>query len=268
MDLNIDYIAAKYNGAINIGYVDCSKERVLCKNLEIQSFPTIKYVMNNVIHDYYGRKSLRSLIEMCDALNRSGNREESITTVSTDEEMSALLQSSTVLFFCVYDDSQEGQRLFNEFQNVSQHLLLYTKFGATKSMLTALPPIRAPYIMRLEGEEDLQYFRLNDMEETLLLTWIRQRTLPLLPEFRGCAFNDIVRSGKPTLLLALSPEYFVEKGRLDSLKHLLRSLPVSVNMKKYFAFAYLDGTEWVGYMKDFGVDVENLPCALVMSERV
>ncbi len=74
MDLNIDYIAAKYNGAINIGYVDCSKERVLCKNLEIQSFPTIKYVMNNVIHDYYGRKSLRSLIEMCDALNRSGNR--------------------------------------------------------------------------------------------------------------------------------------------------------------------------------------------------
>ena len=78
------------------------------------------------------------------------------------------------------------------------------------------------------------------------------------------------------MLLALSPEYFVEKGRLDSLKHLLRSLPVSVNvclldnelMMKYFAFAYLDGTEWVGYMKDFGVDVENLPCALVMSERV
>ena len=51
-------------------------------------------------------------------------------------------------------------------------------------MLTALPPIRAPYIMRLEGEEDLQYFRVNDMEETLLLTWIRQRTLPLLPEVR------------------------------------------------------------------------------------
>ena len=39
-------------------------------------------------------------------------------------------------------------------------------------------------------------------------------------------------------------------------------------MKKYFAFAYLDGTEWVGYLKDFGVDVEDLPCALVMSERV
>lgn len=49
-------------------------------------------------------------------------------------------------------------------------------------MLTALPPIQAPYIIRLEGEEDLQYFRLADTKETPLLSWIRQRTLPLLPE--------------------------------------------------------------------------------------
>ena len=69
-DLNVDYIAAKYSEQINIGYINCDSEGVLCKKHGITQFPVIKYVLNNVVHDYYGRKSLRSLVEMCDALSR------------------------------------------------------------------------------------------------------------------------------------------------------------------------------------------------------
>ena len=39
-------------------------------------------------------------------------------------------------------------------------------------------------------------------------------------------------------------------------------------MKKFFAFAYLDGMEWMDYMKEFGVSIADLPCAVVMNERV
>ena len=39
-------------------------------------------------------------------------------------------------------------------------------------------------------------------------------------------------------------------------------------MKKFFAFAYLDGMEWMDYMKEFGVSTIDLPCAVVMNERV
>ena len=39
-------------------------------------------------------------------------------------------------------------------------------------------------------------------------------------------------------------------------------------MKKFFAFAYLDGMEWMDYMKEFSVNTADLPCAVVMNERV
>ena len=68
MNVNIDYLAAKYNNQINIGFVDCVVEKEICDSYSISTFPTIKYIVGDVIHDYYGRNSLRSLIELSDAL--------------------------------------------------------------------------------------------------------------------------------------------------------------------------------------------------------
>ena len=68
MNINIDYLAAKYTSQIHIGYIDCSTEKKLCEQFAISKYPTIKYVVNGVFHDYYGRNSLRSLIEACDSL--------------------------------------------------------------------------------------------------------------------------------------------------------------------------------------------------------
>ena len=39
-------------------------------------------------------------------------------------------------------------------------------------------------------------------------------------------------------------------------------------MKKTFVFAYLDGNEWEQYIREFGLETSNVPCAIVMSERV
>ena len=55
---------------MSFGYVDCSSEKTLCAERNIRKYPTIKYVTNHVIHDYYGRNSLRSLVEVCDSLSR------------------------------------------------------------------------------------------------------------------------------------------------------------------------------------------------------
>lgn len=71
MNVNIDYLAAKYNGDLHIGYVDCNNEKKLCENSHIRYYPTIKYVVNHIVHDFFGRTSLRSLIEVCDSLNSS-----------------------------------------------------------------------------------------------------------------------------------------------------------------------------------------------------
>ena len=39
-------------------------------------------------------------------------------------------------------------------------------------------------------------------------------------------------------------------------------------MKKTFVFAYLDGNEWEQYIREFGLETSDVPCAIVMSERV
>ena len=110
MNTNIDYLAAKYNGSLNIGYVDCVKEKALCEKYQVHYFPAIKYVMSNYVHDYFGRTSLRSLIEMCDSLNSSAFvsldiAAESITMISDDAAYTTLIHSSQVVFLCVYVSS-------------------------------------------------------------------------------------------------------------------------------------------------------------------
>lgn len=41
-----------------------------------------------------------------------------------------------------------------------------------------------------------------------------------------------------------------------------------MKVKREFAFAYLDGNEWDEYLRFYGVTTEQLPCALVLHERV
>lgn len=68
MNVNMDYLAAKYNKQINVGYIDCTFEKGLCDSMGITKFPTIKLAVNHVFHDYFGRTSLRSLTDVCNAL--------------------------------------------------------------------------------------------------------------------------------------------------------------------------------------------------------
>ncbi|CBK21903.2 uncharacterized protein [Blastocystis hominis] len=230
MNTNIDYLAAKYNG-----YVDCTKEKALCDKYQVHYFPTIKYVISNYVHDYFGRTSLRSLIEMCDSLNP-----ESITMISDDATYTSFIHSSQVVFLCVYDSSPFGEQLYSHFQNVSQYLLLYAvsflfpffnpqTFGATHDPLQILPPIQPPYVVRIEGDEDPLYYRSQNVTRDELFNWIRSLSLPLLPEYRGRAYNDIVRSGKRTLLFALDSAALIDNEQIAHLKQVVRSLPVSVD---------------------------------------
>ena len=86
------------------------------------------------------------------------------------------------LSFTRQDDSERSQRLITEFRNISDNLLLYTMFGATDSFFQVFPPIQLPFVIRMEDGVDPMYYRGDLQGEEVLSDWIRQRTLPLLPE--------------------------------------------------------------------------------------
>lgn len=52
----------------------------------------------------------------------------------------------------------------------------------TNRPISKLPPIQPPYVIRIEGDEDFEYFTEETQREVSLYTWIRQRTLSILPE--------------------------------------------------------------------------------------
>lgn len=83
-------------------------------------------------------------------------------------------------------------------------------------------------MVRIEGDEDPIYYRSQNVMRDDLFNWIRSRSLPLLPEFRGRAYNDIVRSGKLTLLFALDSSALIDNEQIAQLKQVVRSLPISV----------------------------------------
>ena len=78
-------------------------------------------------------------------------------------------------------------------------------------------------------------------------------------------------------MFALDSAALIDNEQITQLKQVVRSLPVSVDsfgsrsetkVKREFAFAYLDGNEWDEYLRFYGVTTEQLPCALVLHERV
>ena len=83
------------------------------------------------------------------------------------------------------DDSERSKRLITEFRNISDSLLLYTVFGATNSLFHVFPPIQLPFVIRIEDGVDPIYYQGDLHGEEALSDWIRQRTLPLLPEVRS-----------------------------------------------------------------------------------
>lgn len=83
------------------------------------------------------------------------------------------------------DDSERSKRLITEFRNISDSLLLYTVFGATNSLFHVFPPIQLPFVIRIEDGVDPMYYQGDLYGEEALSDWIRQRTLPLLPEVRS-----------------------------------------------------------------------------------
>lgn len=107
MNVNIDYLAAKYNTQLNVGYVDCSSDKPLCDQMAVFKYPTIKYVVQNSFHDYYGRVSLRSLVEACDSLIGwifvfFFIVADPISVISDDSQFSSFSQQHEVFFLCVY----------------------------------------------------------------------------------------------------------------------------------------------------------------------
>ena len=155
------------------------------------------------------------------------------------------------LSLSLQDNSSSSQALLSTFNNVTQQLLLYSVFSSYSSIsysqtfsitnqhLSRLPPIQPPYVVRIEGDEDYEYYTEESKHESLL-DWIRQRTLPLLPEvvsswkfhsqYRGNPFSAIVRSDKFTLLILFDSSTSNDLTERNRMKMIIRSLPISVRL--------------------------------------
>ena len=107
-----------------------------------------------------------------------------------------------------------------------------------------------------------------------MMTWIRQRTLPLLPEVViSPRVQRSFEAPRSTISFAAGSQRFCSVRRVEAagaIASLERSSDRSSEsqMKKTFVFAYLDGNEWEQYIQEFGLETSNVPCAIVMSERV
>ncbi|KAK8822073.1 hypothetical protein WA538_000167, partial [Blastocystis sp. DL] len=264
---------------MSFGYVDCSSEKTLCAEHNIRKYPTIKYVTNHVIHDYYGRNSLRSLVEVCDSLSQ-----DSLVLVHNDAEMNSLLKQSTVLFFCVYVHQERWSFVGR----------LFRRSASLPSLPERVPA--PPPLHEIRCHEDLAD-HASPHPAALRHSSGKRGGPAVLSSLRrrGAADDDVDSSahlaaapGVSRLRVqryrsqreanaSLRPESRLLRGfcsvrRVEAagaIASLERSSDRSSEsqMKKTFVFAYLDGNEWEQYIREFGLETSNVPCAIVMSER-
>ncbi|KAI9296987.1 thioredoxin-domain-containing protein [Neoconidiobolus thromboides FSU 785] len=54
-------LASDLQNTINIGQVDCTEEKSLCKDYTIRGYPTLKFIQNDKQKDYFGERTLDAL---------------------------------------------------------------------------------------------------------------------------------------------------------------------------------------------------------------
>ena len=73
----------------------------------------------------------------------------------------------------------------------------------TNRPISKLPPIQPPYVIRIEGDEDFEYFTEETQREVSLYGWIRQRTLSILPEVNFFFLFNNSTAGISSMILSV-----------------------------------------------------------------
>jgi protein disulfide-isomerase len=177
-----EQLAKTMRGKLNIGEVNCEKERRLCKDVHVKSFPTLLFYKGGERAEYEGLRGLGDFVKYSEsALDLAGG----VPDVNT-KEFEALEKKEDVIFVYFYDHATTSED-FQALERLPLNLIGNAKLVKTNDAelqkrfkITTWPRLLVSRDGRPTYYTPLTPNEIRDVHQ--VLDWMKSVWLPLVPE--------------------------------------------------------------------------------------
>ncbi len=257
----LESAAAKLEGKMAIGKIDCTQHKKVCNEHQVRGFPTLKYSIDGKIFDYTGGREEKSLINFAERMSSPP-----VQAVRKREEARGFAQTKTEEGIVFVGTGTKSCRLFHDFSKVARKYQASAYFlWIEQNPFDHEDEDEISFVERIEaGVFKRKLLKGEGQTEETLEAWVKDQNIPTLATLDRGNFSRITRSGRPVLMAIVDMENspLVEATRTKILDYILRD-PQKVVDKHYFAL--FDGKKWAKFLSQFGVKEADNPQYLILA---
>ena len=272
----LDEVAAGSDGSVSFGKVDCTTNDALCKQFNVNGFPTLILMQGSNRWEYKGPRKAKDLVKVTQRM-----QQPAIKTLSAASELTNLHESAAVIFFHAPDADAKDQSSAFE---VAAHKLMHENTFATASSAEVIkeimgpnaPPYKVPFTARLEAGEVPELLPASDSADAESIEkFVKAKRVPSFSLVADDNFGMLVNADRPLAMLLLDPATLAPAGEAArplavsdgnaAIVAPLRSLARDPANRAHFTFAMLDAADFSEHLRDlYNIGVEDTPRIVVL----
>lgn len=222
-------LAQQAQGRLNIGEVDCDKQKQLCKDVGVlPNLPTLKYFASAIHSEYKGLRGLGDLLQFLErAIEARAPRE--ITLKDLNELRSPDTGDADVTLVFLYD-STTAKEDFQALEKLAVSIVGTVCVARSRDprVAAALGARTTPALFAVSADKVVEYAARSPQElrdHTKLVAWAVRNRAPLVPQITPFNYKDIFERPEMLVLGIFDPrEQEVTAAAITELKGVARSL--------------------------------------------
>jgi protein disulfide-isomerase len=217
-----EQLAKNMRGKLNIGEVNCDKERRLCKEVHANSYPTLLFFKGGERAEYQGLRGLGDFIQYAESAMDLANGVPDVDA----KELAAMEKKDEVIFVYFYDHATTSED-FAALERLPLNLIGHAKLVKTSdpALYDRFKITTWPRLLVSREGRPTYYTPLtpNEMRnEKQVLTWMKSVWLPLVPEMTASNARQIM-DGKIVVLGVLN------RDNQDAYQSAIREMKSAAN---------------------------------------
>mmetsp|Transcript_28290 Transcript_28290/g.41056 ORF Transcript_28290/g.41056 Transcript_28290/m.41056 type:complete len:482 (+) Transcript_28290:104-1549(+) len=291
----LDQAAPFLAGKMAIGKIDCTLKttKKKCKEFDVRGYPTLKFYRDGEFHDYPGGRHIDEIITFGEKMSASA-----VALVSSADEVMEKVVSKNAdgVAFLAYDPAAssskkredagddavleemiQSTKLTQVFGQVARKMQASASFGmlspdisATELKALGLDIVAADggfFLVQIE-KDLLGYPKVysGEINSPDYLTFVKNNNVALVTDLGPHNFRTLTTMGKLLAIGVVNPDDSTATEKFETeLKTFALNGPSEVTEK--YLFAVMDGKQWHKFVRQFGVESENLPDIFILNEE-
>jgi protein disulfide-isomerase A1 len=231
---------------IVLGNIDCTVEKDLCAQYQVQGYPTIKWFSKGQAQDYEAGRSKEDIVDF--AVKFSGPAVTTLVDIDSVVEFSKEGNLVTVAF--VAEDDSSSMALVQE---LGEEMRSTMRFGVFHGVMEGVESTPSLSLYRSFEEEPVAY--TGEFTKTAIEEFFQLESFSLIDEISPQNYRQYLSRQLPLVWI------FTPSGAVDEIVNVFKQAAVSVKGK--LSLVHLDGENYKRHAENFGLDTSKFPAVAV-----